>query len=102
MENQNIELLNITPNAFQIYTETTRGNSGISMLEARKKLTRNVLLSVRSRETKSGNVWYLYGRLYILVRNNTVIHVSNHNRTPDEWEEDYNRKQELNKILGLI
>lgn len=102
MENQNIELLNVTPTAFQTYIKTTRGNSGISMLEAQKKLTRNVLLGVRSRETKSGNVWYLYGRLYILVRDNTVIHVSNHNRIPDEWKEDYTKKHELDKILGLI
>lgn len=103
-----MKLLKLTDEVFQYYKENVKGNENISEDQAARKLTRNVLLAMpvpqRSPvERLIGNMKYIYGNLYIVVRRNKVVHISNQSggKRYGGWFKDQAKYDELTKLLEI-
>ena len=74
-----INVYKILPKAFHNYRNITRGNSKISYLTARKKLTRNIQVSLKfdsfiDKHGEECNIYH-YGSLQIITRGDTIVYV---------------------------
>lgn len=86
----------------QKYKEMVKGNESISLILARKKLTRNFLLGDKKPSNAGEGVYCRYGRLHFIVsKHNEVVWMSNHNNTSKEWRKDLQLYMELNDRLGI-
>ncbi|MBL4951063.1 hypothetical protein JK635_02260 [Neobacillus sp. YIM B02564] len=103
-----MELLNISQKALNYYRKHVRGNEGITVDQAKRKLTRNVLLAKKlhpncQEDINKGNVLYQYGNLLILVKDNCIIHLKNHYNVNSyrDWKLDRFKYVELSKEFGI-
>lgn len=97
-----IELLNISNKLYEKYKDIVKKNEKTSIELARKKMTRNFLLS-KQKPTHSGRgIYCRYGRLHFIVsENNEVVWMRNNNATSSEWQKDLRLYMELNEKLGI-
>ena len=95
-----VKILQVSDFALHSYRFFVKGNFSLGATEVSKKLTRNILLGVRIGEI-DGTTWYAYGQMRILVKNDKVTCVMNHNEVLDGWELDLYKKEILNNILGI-
>jgi len=102
-----ITLYKLKTRAYYQYIETVKGNKYISKFLAKRKLTRNIMLSKHiytEYDYYSGDVFFelfLYGSLLIRVENDVIVQVKNHRRRDDNWELDKEYYNYLSKILDL-
>jgi hypothetical protein len=108
-EVRTVELLEITEKAFRYYRKKVRGNQDITYDQARKKLTRNVLLAKKlpprsEEDVQKGNVLYHYGNLHLLVKDGWVIHIKNHRQGNEYtgWELDRFKYVDLSRKLQIV
>lgn len=94
------KILRLSEGAYRHYKSHVRGNTKISMEEARLKLTRNVLLAQKSKG-KNGATLYKYGCLWMAVKGNTILWVNNHNQKPHGWKKNFQKYEQLNVELGI-
>lgn len=94
-----MKVLKVNDFALQSYRSFVKGNRSLSSNEVAKKLTRNVLLAKKIAEIEN-QAWYAYGKLRILVEDNTVTCVMNNQKVVDGI--DQNKKKILNDILGIV
>lgn len=79
-----MELLKFKRGLFDIYKKTVKGNEKISYLEARKKVTRNMLLAKKV-ELEGNRVLYQYGSLHFVVHDHRIIWIRNYQPVPNDW-----------------
>ncbi|PLS07799.1 hypothetical protein CUU63_10155 [Bacillus halotolerans] len=100
-----MKILKISPAAIEAYRNDVKRNYDIEEDQARRKLTRNVMLvkEFRPEAIKKGFIskTYSYGNLKIIVRHNTIIKVRNIKGDPEPWHFPKKRYIELNKLLGI-
>ena len=97
-----MKVLRVSDFALQAYRSFVNGNFNLNKDEVEKKLTRNVILGQKLGENVGGQVWYAYGQLRILVKNEEKITcVMNRKGVIDGWELDYDKKRLLNGILEI-
>jgi ribonuclease HI len=93
-----IALYELSHNAFIAYQRETK-NKNCSKLIAQRKLTRNILLSVKANE-EAGVILYRYGNLNIYVENNIIVRLEkgDYLKGFKKSKEEYRR---LNELLYL-
>ncbi|AKO91978.1 hypothetical protein BEH_07620 [Priestia filamentosa] len=96
-----MELLRFSKKAFRYYSFEIKGNEGVSYLEARKKMTRNMLLAYKSTAEGYEGDLYKYGCLWFLVKNNRIVWMRNKSYFPLGWKKDHERYEQLNEELGI-
>lgn len=100
MDNE-IKLFKLSNKAYRQYCKVTKGNSDISYDLARRKLTRNILLSLKTDIDKNKKL-YIYGYLHIFVRKNKIVWVKNIKSLKSDWfYKDKKEYERLNEILGI-
>ena len=94
--------IELTEKAYKQYVSATKKNSKLTFNKAKRKIYRDILLSVldTSCSDKGYNI-YGYGHLKIYVKDNTIECIEIANTTPHNWSKDRTIYKSLNKILGL-
>jgi hypothetical protein len=100
-----IRLLNLKESAFEQYRQSVKGNANITFDQAKRKLTRNVLLAVERTSLKNilkcQQEW-IYGNMRITVRFGTIIEIENHiSDIVPNWIKDEKRYEQISKELGI-
>lgn len=100
-----MKLLKLSQDMYEVYRKTVKGNEHTSLDQARRKLTRNVLLA---KEVSSwlqkliGKSIYLYGNLHIAVQFGKVVALENHyGNANGDWKLDKKEYIRLSKELGI-
>lgn len=93
-----IPLYNLSDAAFIEYRRKTK-NTNVTKLVAQRKLTRNILLSIKGNAEK-GVIKYRYGNLSIYVEGNTIIGVDQGDAIPG-FRVNKGEYEHLNKLLYL-
>lgn len=99
-----LPLLKITKTAFHYYRNITKRNSKISYINARKKLTRNTMLSMILEQYQKGDQeWtvYAYGQLKIVVAGDTIVHLYQMKESPEGFYYNKRRRASLSKRLRI-
>lgn len=96
-----MELLKFKFKVFEYYKENVTGNNEVDYLEARKKMTRNMLLAYKEDSSEHSAQLYKYGSLWFLVDNNKIVWMRNRCSIPQDWTLDKQRYVELSKELGI-
>lgn len=103
-----MKLLKLSDNAYNYYRENVKGNKNIAMDQARRKLTRNVLMAkevkIRNRlDRLLGKRLYHYGNMDIIVQFDRVIHIKNikGGKRKGNWKRDEEKYIQLTKELGI-
>jgi ribonuclease HI len=93
-----IPLYELSPSAYKEYQRETK-NKSCSKLIAQRKLTRNILLSVKGNE-EAGVTLYRYGNLKIYVKDNTILRIEkgSYLKGFKKSKDEYRR---LNQLLYL-
>lgn len=105
-----MNILRLSKKAYELYRTTVRDNEEITYDQARRRLTRNVILAkditpVEERSKLIKTKVYAFGNLHIIVRLNKVIDIENHKKCGNlhrDWKLDVNKRTELNEILGIV
>lgn len=95
-----IRLFKLTNRAYNHYCNATRGNSETSYELAQRKLTRNILLSMKLDIGKK-KIVYIYGQLHIFTKGNTITWIENIPCQHDWFYKDMNEYERLNEVLGI-
>lgn len=102
---ENIKLLTLSENSLNYYRKNVKGNENIPEEQARRKMTRNMMLAFQykkdSEKKKYPRVWHTYGCLRFIVKNNEVISILNHQPVYKVWEKDWDRYVGLNKEFEI-
>lgn len=103
-----MKLLNVSNDVLQYYREKVRGNENITLDQARKKLTRNVMLAKKVTPRKRldrllGISLYQYGNLHMKLRWNKIIYIKNHRsgKHYGNWKLDKEKYIRLSEELGI-
>jgi hypothetical protein len=100
-----MRLLNLKESAYNTYKREVKGNTNVTFDQAKRKLTRNILLAVERTSLKNilkCEQQYIYGCLRITVRFGTIIKIENHIQdTIPGWTCDQQRYEEISKQLGI-
>jgi hypothetical protein len=96
------EILKFKKGLFDYYRNTVSGNNEITMDQARRKMTRNMLLAAKSDSTEFNSQRYMYGSLHFNVNERGVITwIGNRKFTPQGWELDKEAYVRLSRELGV-
>lgn len=95
------KLLEITNKVYGTYLQTVKDRERTSWQDARKILTRNMLLAHKADSTDYKGQMYQYGRLWFVVIDNTVVWIRNYCDTPRGWKKDNELYEWLNEELGI-
>lgn len=98
----NMKLFKLGGNVFNTYRTTVKGNENISKPQARRKLTRNIMLAVKRYNKIEGLDYYMYGCLHMIVKGDTIVWIKNRCSVPPMWFKDIDKYNELNVLLGII
>jgi hypothetical protein len=93
-----IPLYELSHKAFIAYQRETK-NKNCSKLIAQRKLTRNIMLSIKAKE-ESGIILYRYGNLNIYVEDNTIVRLGKGTFSKG-FKKSKNEYKRLNKLLYL-
>ena len=96
-----MQLVQFRDEVFQYYKTKVNGNEDISLLEAEKKMARNIQLAYKPDSTGYKGQMYQYGSLWFVVKNNRIIWMRNHCHVPQDWVVDKEKYLKLNKELGI-
>lgn len=96
-----MELLGFRDEMFQYYKKNINGNENISLLEAEKKMTRNMKCAHVPDSTGYKGQMYQYGSLWFVVYNNRIVWMRNHCHVPKDWKLNKKEYLRLNKELGI-
>lgn len=106
MEEKKVELIKLNKASLSYYQRFVKANENISEDQANRKMTRNMLLAMPykkdSEAKKNPRVWYSYGCLRFIVKNNEVIWIQNKLPMMKGWYKDYEKYETLNKELEII
>ncbi|MGG0667771.1 hypothetical protein ABE073_04495 [Lederbergia citrisecunda] len=98
-------LLSLNKHSLDYYRRFVKGNLGISEDQASRKMSRNMLLAYPykydSLTKQRPRVWYAYGCLRFIVRDNEVIWMQNHQPVFKVWYKDLEKYERLNKEFGI-
>lgn len=103
LKHNEIQLLNISDRVYKKFKRSTRGNENISIIDCRKKLTRNFILGTSM--FKDGDYEQRYfGKLLMLVdlERMTVINIKNSKDRIGKVYINAREKYDLNNLLGLV
>lgn len=99
------KFLDFSVGSFDYYQRFVKGNEDISLDQARRKITRNMLLSAAykrdSPNKESPRTWYAYGILHFIVKDNTVTWIQNHQPIVKGWKLDYDEYKRLSERFGI-
>ncbi|WJV20785.1 hypothetical protein QU593_10245 [Rossellomorea marisflavi] len=94
------KLLKFKKGLYEFYKEEVSGNKNISLDLARKKMTRNMLLSEKANSENHRGQKYKYGSLHFIVNQGGVITWMNNSCFPPrKWSIDKDKYKQLNKEL---
>lgn len=93
--------LNMSKRMYEYYRDSVKNNETITFSQARRKMTRNMLLANKADSSNYIGQMYQYGRLWFVVRDNKIIWMKNKCRNPEGWILDKEKYDELNKTLGI-
>lgn len=99
------EPLRLTEQAYIYYCNTFLRNEETSFDDARKKLTRNVILSIgfgkgKPKMINQSHVFY-YGTMEIRVKGNTIVHIKR-NEQAAGFTKNKRKYRYLNEYFGLV
>jgi hypothetical protein len=94
-------LYGLTNRAYKYYIQNTNGNANLSYFEAKKKLTRNVLLGHKLEQKEEGKLLVKYGNLYMLLVDYRIVWIKNYKKVSSGFNVDMVRREYLNEILGI-
>lgn len=86
---------------YERYKQSVRGAEDISIEEARRLMTRNMLLSIRGEKGVCKGTYYMYGRLHFVVDNNRIVWLKNRMPAPKSWKRNNRRYLKLNERFGI-
>lgn len=100
-----MELYNLKNSAYQMYKLTVKGNMNVSFDQARRKLTRNILLAAERKNLKNKlkrQREFIYGNMRIIVKSGTIVEIENYiTDTNPDWTKDEERYEQISKELGI-
>lgn len=98
-------LLTLNTDALNYYKKNVKGNVNTTEDQARRKMTRNMMLAHAYQQDGSAKkhprTWYSYGCLRFIVKNGEVTWMKNNNRLIYQWKKDIEKYNELNKLLEI-
>ncbi|MCA1021557.1 hypothetical protein [Halobacillus litoralis] len=97
-----MELLEFKPGVFEDYQQSVKNAENVSEDQARRKMTRNMLLAHKAKKIEGKDQLYVYGYLWFWVKGNMIMGVKNGMPPEYGWVKDQKRYEELNKQLGII
>lgn len=104
-EIEGVEFLTFNESTLNYYRKKVKGNEDISDDQARRKMTRNMLLAYpykrESSVKKHPRTWYSYGSLRFIVKDNKVTSLINHQRVFKAWVKDWDKYKELNARFDI-
>jgi hypothetical protein len=88
-----------------MYKLTVKGNMNVSFDQARRKLTRNILLAAERKSLKNTlkrRREFIYGNMRIIVKSGTIIEIENYiiDVVPN-WTKDEEKYERITKELGI-
>jgi hypothetical protein len=96
------EILKFKKGLFDYYKETVSGNKDITLDQAQKKMTRNMLLAAKADSTNFHAQKYMYGNLHFIVNERGVITwMKNKQYAPQGWKSDKKLYVQLSEELGI-
>lgn len=96
-----IELFKLRRKAYEQYCNVTNDNSDTTFETAQKKLTRNIMLSMKV-ELRKKSTLYIYGHLHIFTNGkNRITWIKNIKNTHDWFYKDEKEYDRLNKLLKI-
>lgn len=97
-----MRLYKLTKNSYDYYRQNVKGNEFTTYNQARKKLTRNILLSSNKMLCGDGDTIFFYGNLEIRVNKaNKIILLKNNHSINYIFRVDRDKYNELNELLGI-
>lgn len=96
-----MKLVQFRDEMFQQYKNKIKGCEHISLLEAEKKMSRNMILAHKPDSTGYKGQMYQYGSLWFVVVRNRITWLRNHCDVPEGWTLDIEEYRRLNKELGI-
>lgn len=99
----NYKLYSLGGNVLNNYRKYVKGNDSISKRLARRKLTRNILLSLKLSDNTDGRSTnlYAYGNLLIFVRGDKITRIKNRKVDSRWFFKDKNKYNELNEKFEI-
>lgn len=102
-----MKILRLTDKAYEQYKTTVKGNQNISKDQARKKLTRNVLLAdeieLDRKDRLLGKKRFRYGNMTIHLQFGYIVHIENvKGKFIRGWIKDFKKYDYLTKELGIV
>ena len=100
------QVFNLNEKAYNYYITNVRGNAKVSFDLAQKKLTRNIKMSKKLKQSVwqklTGKQVYQYGNLLITLSKDTIVEVVNHkgDQLPG-WKFNKAAKKKWNKKLEI-
>jgi hypothetical protein len=96
------EILKFKKGLFDYYKKNVSGNDEITLDQAQRKMTRNMLLAAEADSTKFYGQKYMYGNLHFIVNDRGVITwMKNKQYSPQGWRADKKLYVQLSEELGI-
>src|SRR5690625_3059352 len=97
-----MKLYQLGKGVYKYYTNKVRGNRGLSHNMVQKKLTRNILASIKiETDDLKYDTIYVYGKLHIFTKGNTIVRLINSRMNTKWFYKDHKLISQLNKKLGI-
>jgi hypothetical protein len=91
----------LTPGAYSYYKNNVKGNQYIDYDTARRKLTRNVILSQSLGFDGFNREILMYGCLKIAVKDDSIVWIENYKGEDFPFNVDEKKYNKLNRKLGI-
>ncbi len=97
-----IQLLKFKGGTLHYYRTNIKGNEDITYDEAKRKMTRNMMLAHKEESIGKSTTMYKYGCLWFLVDNkDRIVWMRNNHRPAEGWKRNKREYLRLNKELGI-
>ncbi|MEW5569697.1 hypothetical protein [Rossellomorea marisflavi] len=96
------QVLSFAKGLYRYYKEQVNGNEDIPLDQARRKMTRNMLLAHKANSEGYRSQKYMYGSLHFCVNDRGVITwIRNRQYSPQGFSMDHGKYIEVSKDLGI-
>lgn len=96
-----MKVLDVSYEAYEMYREIVEDADKDDYDMVRRKLTRNMALSLQKPRDDGESVYCIYGSLhFIVVKGREVVWIKN-GYNPRNWKKDRRKYVELNRVLGI-
>jgi hypothetical protein len=97
-----IKILKFKGNTFTYYQTHVKGNEKVTYDQARRKMTRNMMLAYKTDSEGYPGQMYQYGSLWFVVNTkNQIVWIKNYCFLPEGWKVNKIKYLKLNKQLHI-